>query len=854
MKVLQFSTDHTSLKIGILIKEAALELTPMTSYYTSVLEEMGIPQATLVGIGLQYGLNNKITAKDGKAYAAKLLSAVDALGVDTLLVCDSAYYKFFTKLTKTTNKIGAVEPCAIKGYEHINILLGVNYQALFYNDALREGLTESLKALYNFISKGQTEIGTHVIHGASYPSTVLEIRTALKKLKQYGALTCDIETFSLRFNKAGIATIAFAWDQHNGIAFDVAHTQTLQTQSILRLLREFFSTYKGNLIFHNSLYDVKVLVYTLYMKNGKDYIGMQEGLQTFKNIHDSQVLTYIALNSTAEIKLNLKANALEFAGDYAQDDITDVTKIDLPTLLEYNLVDCLCTWYLVNKHDDVLSDPKLLNFYKTIGQPSLIPTIKMMLVGLPLDMDQVLKTESQLRRLSNLARGFLASHQWVKAAEKIIAERACIAANLKLKKLVKTPDQFWEPFNPGSPIQVRVLLHEVMGIEITDFTKTKQPSTKVNVLQKFHDLTKIPNHKPVLNALIELSGTEIILNNFIKNFKELAFFKEPGEPWLNGNLKTTGTQGLRYSSSDPNMQNMPSTSQWAELIKLCFKAPPGYVIGGADFSSLEDRINAILTQDPNKVKVYTDGYDGHCLRAYAYFASEMPDITDDVIGINSIKTMYPEVRQRSKVPTFALTYEGTYYTLVKNLGLTVKAAKSIEEGYHDLYKVSDEFSRKNIEYAAKHGYVELAFGAKLRTPMLKQTVINSIKTPYEAEKEGRSANNAITQSWGVLTNRAVIEFEERLLARLDLWDQVLICNVIHDAIYVLMKKDADVIGWVNENLIQCMQWNDHPAIKSKDVPMEAELDIGPNLGSQVTIPNNATRKEIESILEELVFK
>jgi DNA polymerase-1 len=392
-----------------------------------------------------------------------------------------------------------------------------------------------------------------------------------------------------------------------------------------------------------------------------------------------------------------------------------------------------------------------------------------------------------------------------------------------------------------------------MGIPVTDLTKTKLPSTKAKVLENHATASKIPNHKPVLDALIELSGTEIILNNFIKNFKELAFYKEPGEPWLNGNLKTTGTQGLRYSSSDPNMQNMPSTSQWAKIIKACFKAPPGWVIGGADFSSLEDRINAILTQDPNKIKVYTDGYDGHCLRAYAYFNNEMHDIQDTVTSINSIKTKYPSIRQRSKIPTFALTYEGTYHTLVKNLGLSVVQAKQIEDGYHELYKVSDEFSRKNVEFASKNGYVELAFGAKLRTPMLKQTVINSAKTPFEAEKEGRSANNAITQSWGVLTNRAVIEFEERLLTRPDLWDSVLICNVIHDAIYVLMKKEPKVISWVNQNLIECMQWNDHPAIKSKDVPMEAELDIGPNLGSQITIPNGASIKDIEAALIDDIF-
>ena len=62
------------------------------------------------------------------------------------------------------------------------------------------------------------------------------------------------------------------------------------------------------------------------------------------------------------------------------------------------------------------------------------------------------------------------------------------------------------------------------------------------------------------------------------------------------------------------------------MIKECFEAPPGWLFVGLDFDSLEDKISAVTTRDPEKIKVYSDGYDGHCLRALAYFASDMPDI------------------------------------------------------------------------------------------------------------------------------------------------------------------------------------------------------------------------------------
>lgn len=76
---------------------------------------------------------------------------------------------------------------------------------------------------------------------------------------------------------------------------------------------------------------------------------------------------------------------------------------------------------------------------------------------------------------------------------------------------------------------------------------------------------------------------------------------------------------------------------------------------GADYASLEDRIDALLTKDINKIKVYTDGYDGHSLRAFNYFRDQMPDIKDTVDSINSIKVKYDDLRSDSKAPTFALT-------------------------------------------------------------------------------------------------------------------------------------------------------------------------------------------------------
>ena len=93
-----------------------------------------------------------------------------------------------------------------------------------------------------------------------------------------------------------------------------------------------------------------------------------------------------------------------------------------------------------------------------------------------------------------------------------------------------------------------------------------------------------------------------------------------------------GTASGRLSSNNPNLQNIPSAGstkvkqRLAKLIKECFEAPPGWLFVGLDFDSLEDKISAVTTNDPEKIKVYSDGFDGHCLRALAYFKERMPDI------------------------------------------------------------------------------------------------------------------------------------------------------------------------------------------------------------------------------------
>lgn len=289
---------------------------------------------------------------------------------------------------------------------------------------------------------------------------------------------------------------------------------------------------------------------------------------------------------------------------------------------------------------------------------------------------------------------------------------------------------------------------------------------------------------------------------------------------------------------------MPSGSAYGKLIKECFSAPQGWLFVGADFNSLEDYISALTTKDPNKLDVYIKGYDGHCLRAYNYWKEKMPDIENTVESVNSIKHKYPELRQASKAPTFALTYQGTHTTLMKNCGFSLDEAVAIENAYHKMYEVSDKWVASKLQKACEEGYVEVAFGLRVRTPLLKKSILHTRYTLKQAEAEGRTAGNALGQSYGLLNNRAIVAFMQRV------WDSpyrydIMPVSLIHDAIYLMIKDDIDVLHFVNKYLIKEMQWQELPEIQHDIVKIGAELDVYyPNWANPITLKNDMTKEEI----------
>ena len=223
----------------------------------------------------------------------------------------------------------------------------------------------------------------------------------------------------------------------------------------------------------------------------------------------------------------------------------------------------------------------------------------------------------------------------------------------------------------------------------------------------------------------------------------------------------------------------------------------------------------------------------------------------NVLQINSIKNKYPKIREDSKPATFALAYQGTYRTLMTNLGFSKEVAQAVENSHKELYAVLRKWVHDELEAACDTGYVELAFGLRLRTPLLKQSILGTSRTMYEAEQEARTAGNALSgQSYGLLNNRAAVAFMKRVhdsKFRLDIKPIAL----IHDAIYLIIRDDIECLEWVNKTLIEEMSWQELPELQHDEVKLTAELDLfHPTWNDPITLPNNASIELLHQTVEK----
>lgn len=872
--------ESDSYPIAILIKSASFNKEQLNQYYARPLMDMGIAKEDIIFLPVAYNDKNKAPNSLILSHLMSLLSTMDSIGVKTILCCDANYFKVLTKQRKADPNIGYILPCAVQDYMHMEITLGVNYSSFIYNEvANKQKLKLALTTLSKYIKGDHIEPGTEIIKSAHYPVTNEAIQTALNALYQYPYLSCDLETASLDFDKAGIGTVTFCWSDGEGIAFPVDYTPFSHPMlnagqqgdtgvmrygymkanpTVRAMLKSFLQQYKGRLRYHNATYDIKILIYELFMDSLLDQDGLLIGLECLgNNFDDTKLVKYLATNFVGEKnELGLKASAHEFAGNWAESDINDITRIPMDKLLKYNLIDGLSTNWLYDKHYPKLVKDAQEALYHGLFLKTQKLLVQMELTGMPLNLDKVQSARETLESIVKQNQDVIDNSAHIAQAQEIRRISAHKKDFKDRQDKAKNPDNIKEKdldtysidcFNPNSGKQKATLLYDLLELPVLGRTDTGLPETTNSTLKALVNHTDSPEVKELLNALEGFGKANKILTTFIPAF-EKAVVKEDGSAWLHGSFNLGGTISGRLSSSSPNLTNLPSGSKYGKLIKECFAPAPGMLFVGSDFDSLEDKVNALITRDPNKLKVYLDGYDGHSLRAASYFPELMPDITETVESINSIKRKYDHLRSESKAATFALTYAGTWSTLVNNLGWSQEKAKRVEANYHKLYSVSDEWVESKLVESSSSGFVVGCFGLRLRCPLLARTISGHRTTPLQAQAEGRSAGNMVSgQSYGQLTNRAAVEFMEKVWAS-PYRTNILPVAMIHDAIYLVIQEDINVIKFVNDELIASMAWQELPEIRHETIKLSSKLDLfWPSWANALEIPNDASTDEIAQL-------
>lgn len=744
-----------------------------------------------------------------------------------LAVQDAGLFKKLTGRTKVVNTAGYVYPSKFGNY-HVAYI--PPFKAINLDERVRAEATASIDALAAHLAGRYIEPGSTKEVTVHHSHDWLDWQDRLLRLPR---ISVDVETTGLKHHESEIRTIGFGLSHNEAVIFE--------WHDVKHWLREFFENYEGRLTMHRGAFDLTQLIHKLFMKKLSDTNGIYEGLRVLQPKTDcSLILSFVVTNTCAGNELSLKAQVQSEYGDYG---IEETWKAPLEEVIPYNGKDCAATLWLWDKHMANLGD--LAHVYERLNS-YLREIVWMQLCGLPIDEEVAKKNARILFDRQNELLETIQSHAAVEQYMVLHRERWAEKRNAKLKKKRVTPADCPadEVFNPNSGPQLQVLLFEVLGLPVLSLTRTKQPSTDGDTLKALCHQPNAPVN--LLKNLIELSQVDKLLSSFVPHFVNAP--KVDGYHVLYGFYNIGGTQGGRLSSDSPNQQNLPSGgNDFAVYIKQMVKAPKGWLFVGADFNALEDKVITLLTRDPNRLKVYSDGYDGHCLRAYSYFKDQMPDIEDTLESINSISTKYKKLRSLSKAPTFALTYFGTYLTLMTNCGFTEDLAHQVEDRFHELYKVSDEWNRRRLDEAAKQGFTILAFGLRLLTPVLHASVSGKAR-PSEAAAEERSAGNAFGQSYGLLNSRAAHGFMDRVIeARL--WNDIRPAAQIHDAQYYWVRRDAKLVKWVNDNLIPEMEWQELPELQHDTLKLGGELIVyAPDWSTELKIPNGATYGQIGDIL------
>ncbi|TSE21484.1 DNA polymerase I [Tepidimonas alkaliphilus] len=348
-----------------------------------------------------------------------------------------------------------------------------------------------------------------------------------------------------------------------------------------------------------------------------------------------------------------------------------------------------------------------------------------------------------------------------------------------------------QPFNLGSPKQIAEVFYGRLGLPVLKKTATGAPSTDEEVLEKLAEDYPLPAKVLQHRSLAKLKSTYT---------DKLPAMVNPAT----GRVHTHYAQAVavtgRLASNEPNLQNIPIRTPEGRRIRRAFIAPPGWRIASADYSQIELRIMAHLSEDAALLKAFAEGQDVH--RATAA----------EVFGLPP-EAVSPEQRRYAKTINFGLIYGMSAYGLAKALGIDATAAKNYIERYFERFAGVRAYMERTRAQAKARGWVETVFGRRLFLPE-----INSPNGPRRSAAE-RAAINAPMQGTAADLIKMSMVAVQRALDEAGLRTRMIL--QVHDEL--VFEVPEDELEWVRREVPRLMA-----GVATLRVPLVAEVGIGPN--------------------------
>ncbi len=320
-----------------------------------------------------------------------------------------------------------------------------------------------------------------------------------------------------------------------------------------------------------------------------------------------------------------------------------------------------------------------------------------------------------------------------------------------------------EEFNVKSPKQLGHILFDVLKLPVTGIKKSAggARSTQIEVLEKLEE------HSPIIGKIIDYRELQKLLSTYIDVIPSMV----AADGRLHPEFIQTGSSTGRFSSNNPNIQNIPIKSDLGKAIRGGFVAEKGFQLASFDYSQIEFRLAAIFSGDEYLIKTFQDGVDVHTAVASKVFGATKDEVTK-------------EMRRRAKVINFGILYGMGVNALKKNLGGTQKEASEFYADYFDKFKRIANYLEDTKNFAKAHGYTETLFGRRRYFGNINSSV------PFIQKMAERTAINAPLQGTAADIIKLAMRFVDERLEKEGLAGEAKMLLQIHDELIFEIKDSV----------------------------------------------------------------